>query len=78
MVSLYRNRFINLPREIFNSLLHGEIFDRYEVYLIWTIENYMFESPQVRCDFLCTAISFLRTLSNKFSADKTTFVNMCT
>ena len=46
MVSLYRNRFINLPREIFNSLLHGEIFDRYGVYLIWTIENYMFRVPR--------------------------------
>ena len=45
MVSLYRNRFINLLGELINWFLYGEIVDGYEVYLILTIENYVFKVP---------------------------------
>ena len=45
MVSLYRNQFINLPHELINWFLYGEIVDRYEVYLILTVENYYVQSP---------------------------------
>ena len=45
MVSLYKNQFINLPHELINWFLYGEIIDRYQVYLILTAENYIFRVP---------------------------------
>ena len=45
MVSLYKNQFINLPHELINWFLYGEIIDWYQVYLILTAENYLFRVP---------------------------------
>ena len=45
MISLYRNWFIDLPQELINWFLYGEIVDGYELYLILTVENYVFRVP---------------------------------
>ena len=45
MVSLHKNQFINLPHELINWFLYGEIIDRYQVYSILTPENYIFRVP---------------------------------
>ena len=45
MVSLYKNQFINLPYSLGNWFLYGEIVDGCEIYLILTVENYIFRVP---------------------------------
>ena len=45
MVSPYRNWFINLTCEFINWFLYGKIVDGYDIYLILTVENYVFRVP---------------------------------
>ena len=45
VVDIYRHWFTSLPCELINWFLYGEIVDGYEVYLILTVEDYVFRVP---------------------------------
>ena len=68
MITLFRNQFISLPYKLVNWCLYNEIVDWCEVYLILTIENYIFRV--LSHDFQYTVISVLWNLSNNFQLTK--------